>query len=68
MFGERPGQEIEHPLALVILGGLFTSTLLSLFVIPSLYLRFGKSRRERAAAGDDGDGGGADARREPVPV
>ena len=46
IFGERPGQEIEHPLAIVILGGLFTSTLLSLFVIPALYLRFGKSRRD----------------------
>jgi Cu/Ag efflux pump CusA len=44
ILGERPGQEIEHPLAVVILGGLFTSTLLSLFVIPSLYLRFGRSR------------------------
>ena len=55
MFGERPGQEIEHPLAVVILGGLFTSTLLSLFVIPALYLRFGKSRREREAGGDGGD-------------
>jgi Cu/Ag efflux pump CusA len=42
MFGERPGQEIEHPLAIVILGGLVTSTLLNLFVMPSLYLRFGK--------------------------
>jgi Cu/Ag efflux pump CusA len=51
LFGERPGQEIEYPLAVVILGGLVTSTLLSLFVIPGLYLRFGKSRRERAAAG-----------------
>ncbi len=50
VFGERPGQEIEHPLAVVILGGLFTSTLLSLFVIPALYLRFGRSRRERKAA------------------
>jgi CzcA family heavy metal efflux pump len=49
LFGERPGQEIEHPLALVILGGLFTSTLLSLFVIPALYLRFGRSRRPREA-------------------
>jgi Cu/Ag efflux pump CusA len=67
VFGERPGQEIEHPLAVVILGGLFTSTLLSLFVIPSLYLRFGKSRRERAAAGGDDDGGGEPAQREPVP-
>jgi CzcA family heavy metal efflux pump len=47
LFGDRPGQEIEYPLALVILGGLFTSTLLSLFVIPALYLRFGRPR-ERA--------------------
>jgi CzcA family heavy metal efflux pump len=49
IFGERPGQEIEHPLAIVILGGLITSTLLNLFVTPSLYLRFGKSRREAAS-------------------
>jgi Cu/Ag efflux pump CusA len=39
-FGMRPGHEIEHPLAIVILGGLVTSTLLSLFVVPPLYLRF----------------------------
>jgi Cu/Ag efflux pump CusA len=45
VLGERPGHEIEHPLAVVILGGLVTSTLLNLFVTPSLYLRFGKSRR-----------------------
>ena len=49
MFGERPGQEIEHPLAIVILGGLVTSTLLNLFVMPSLYLRFGKPRGETAS-------------------
>jgi Cu/Ag efflux pump CusA len=48
IFGERPGQEIEHPLAIVILGGLVTSTLLNLFVTPSLYLRFGRSRQESA--------------------
>ena len=67
VFGDRPGQEIEHPLAVVILGGLFTSTLLSLFVIPALYLRFGKSKREREAAdGDGGDGGGTAAPKEPV--
>ncbi|MGH2539813.1 MAG: efflux RND transporter permease subunit, partial [Actinomycetota bacterium] len=42
--GDRPGHEIEHPLAVVVLGGLFTSTLLNLFVVPSLYLRFGKGR------------------------
>jgi Cu/Ag efflux pump CusA len=44
VLGERPGQEIEHPLAVVVLGGLFTSTILSLFVIPPLYLRFGHPR------------------------
>ncbi len=45
VFGDRPGHEIEYPLAVVILGGLFTSTLLNLFVTPSLYLRFGRSRK-----------------------
>lgn len=42
--GTIPGHEIEHPMAVVILGGLVTSTVLNLFVVPSLYLRFGKSR------------------------
>jgi CzcA family heavy metal efflux pump len=68
VLGERPGQEIEHPLAIVILGGLLTSTLLSLFVIPSLYLRFGKSRRELEAAGDDGHDADVPGPRDPVPV
>jgi CzcA family heavy metal efflux pump len=40
--GSIPGHEIEHPMAIVILGGLITSTLLNLFVLPSLYLRFAK--------------------------
>jgi CzcA family heavy metal efflux pump len=40
--GSIPGHEIEHPLAVVVLGGLVTSTLLNLFVVPSLYLRFGR--------------------------
>jgi Cu/Ag efflux pump CusA len=39
--GSIPGHEIEHPMAVVILGGLVTSTLLTLFVVPVLYLRFG---------------------------
>jgi CzcA family heavy metal efflux pump len=39
--GAIPGNEIEHPMAVVILGGLITSTLLNLFVVPSLYLRYG---------------------------
>ncbi len=42
--GNKPGQEIEYPLAVVILGGLVTSTLLNLFLLPPLYLRFGKGK------------------------
>ncbi len=42
--GSVPGHEIEHPMAVVILGGLVTSTLLTLFVVPVLYLRFGSRR------------------------
>jgi CzcA family heavy metal efflux pump len=42
--GSIPGHEIEHPMAIVILGGLITSTLLNLFVLPSLYLRFGNRK------------------------
>jgi Cu/Ag efflux pump CusA len=34
----------------VILGGLITSTLVNLFIVPTLYLRFGKSKKERSAA------------------
>jgi Cu/Ag efflux pump CusA len=41
--GNKPGHEIEHPLAVVILGGLVTSTILNLFLMPALYLRFGKT-------------------------
>ena len=39
--GSPPGLEVVHPMATVVLGGLMTSTLLSLFVLPALYLRFG---------------------------
>jgi Cu/Ag efflux pump CusA len=55
VLGDRPGQEIEYPLAVVILGGLVTSTLLTLFAVPSLYLRFG---RPSAVPVDVPSGGG----------
>jgi CzcA family heavy metal efflux pump len=42
--GNKPGHEIEHPMAVVILGGLVTSTVLNLFLMPALYLAFGRSR------------------------
>jgi Cu/Ag efflux pump CusA len=41
VLGSRPGYEIVHPMAIVVVGGLVTSTLFSLFVVPALYLRFG---------------------------
>ena len=42
--GNQPGHEIEHPMAIVILGGLLTSTLLNLFVMPVLYQWAGTRR------------------------
>jgi CzcA family heavy metal efflux pump len=35
--GDRPGFEIEHPMAVVIIGGLFSSTALNILVLPALY-------------------------------
>jgi len=43
--GNRPGHEIEHPMAVVILAGLVSSTALNLFFMPSLYLRYARGRR-----------------------
>ncbi|MEJ7814374.1 MAG: efflux RND transporter permease subunit [Rubrobacter sp.] len=51
--GSIAGHEIEHPMAIVILGGLVTSTLLNLFVLPSLYLRFGKSKSARTVGAQE---------------
>lgn len=42
--GNKPGQEIEYPMAVVILGGLTTSTILNLFVLPLVYWKFGKKK------------------------
>jgi Cu/Ag efflux pump CusA len=47
VFGDRPGQEVENPMAIVILGGLATSTLLNLFVVPTMYLRFARASGHR---------------------
>lgn len=43
--GDQPGHEIEHPMAVVILGGLATSTALNLFLVPVLYLRLGSDQK-----------------------
>jgi Cu/Ag efflux pump CusA len=45
-----PGREIEGPMAIVILGGLLTSTVLSLFVLPTLALRWGRFDSGRPTA------------------
>src|SRR5262249_31765845 len=52
--GSIAGHEIEHPMAVVILGGLVTSTVLNLFVVPVLYLRFGRRRPPAVAPGAGG--------------
>jgi cobalt-zinc-cadmium resistance protein CzcA len=49
LFATGPGSEIQKPLAIVVIGGLITSTLLTLILLPILYERFGESAAERAA-------------------
>ena len=50
--GNQPGYEIEYPMAIVILGGLMSSTLLNLLVVPLVYARFGY---EAAPEGERGE-------------
>lgn len=44
----EPGKEIQQPMAVVILGGIVTSTFLNMIVIPALYLKYGLSRTANA--------------------
>ena len=39
----QPGKEIQQPMAVVILGGIVTSTFLNMVVIPALYLKYGRA-------------------------
>ncbi len=43
--GGDPGKEIQSPMAIVILGGLLTSTALNMIVVPSLFYKFGRTNR-----------------------
>ena len=46
LFATGPGSEIQKPLAIVVIGGLITSTLLTLVLLPILYERFGEGRED----------------------
>ncbi len=47
LFASGPGSEIQKPLAIVVIGGLVSSTLLTLLLLPILYRRFGITPGER---------------------
>jgi len=46
LFASGPGSEIQQPLAIVVIGGLVTSTMLTLVLLPILFESFGESREE----------------------
>ncbi|MEY3268877.1 MAG: hypothetical protein RL480_1637 [Pseudomonadota bacterium] len=50
LFATGPGSEIQQPLAIVVIGGLLTSTLLTLVLLPLLYERYGEARAPEVAA------------------
>jgi hypothetical protein len=45
VLGSRPGLEILHPMALVLLGGVVSSALMALLVLPALYLHLAPAAR-----------------------
>jgi len=46
LFASGPGSEIQRPLAIVVTGGLVSSTFLTLILLPILYQLFGRNREE----------------------
>lgn len=48
LFATGPGSEIQRPLAIVMIGGLITATILTLFILPILYRRFGAPELDTA--------------------
>ena len=52
--GHGAGAEVQKPLATVVIGGLISATLLTLFVLPTLYARFGAWRPVRVEPDEAG--------------
>lgn len=55
--GREPGNEIQAPMGLVILGGLVSSTALNLLVVPALYARFARPKANPGTTPDAGSPG-----------
>ena len=53
--GGEPGKEIQTPMAIVILGGLLTSTFLNMIVVPALFLKWGTRGAEEASIPENTD-------------
>ena len=53
LFAQGPGSEIQRPLAVVVVGGLVTSTLMTLLVLPALFAFFGKKKKEGGSNPED---------------
>jgi cobalt-zinc-cadmium resistance protein CzcA len=49
LFATGPGSEIQRPLAIVVIGGLMSSTLLTLVLVPVVYGYFSGERTDKAA-------------------
>jgi Cu/Ag efflux pump CusA len=52
--GGEPGNEIQSPMAIVVLGGLLSAVILNMLVVPALFLRYGAdTRRSDSPDGHD---------------
>ena len=66
--GGEPGNELQTPMAIVILGGLLSATALNMIVLPALYWMFGDRTPDAVGVGDEVGPFPGGARREPEPV
>jgi Cu/Ag efflux pump CusA len=50
--GDKPGNEIQSPMAVVVLGGLLTSTLLNIYIVPVVYMLLQKKKHKNEESND----------------